>query len=141
MFEKWRIKEHMEITDAAGSHLGTVDSVDGDVIKLTRSDSGDGQHHYVDVKWVDKIEDNRAWLKTDAPLRDPGSNQHEVANAAATAQARSQISDRQQQGYDGQAAEDAGFAGIQPGADTVKPDTPLFGTSGRGTGMGGSGTS
>jgi len=141
MFEKWRIKEHMEVSDAAGQHLGTVDSVDGDVIKLTRSDSADGQHHYVDVKWVERIEDNRAYLSADAPLRSHGVNQHDRANAAAEAQAQTQVAGRQAQGsqgkdYDGQAAVKAGFAGEQPSAEN---EAPLFGTSGHGTGMGGSG--
>ncbi len=43
MFEKLRIKEHMEVADANGQHVGTVDSVDDDQIKLTRTDSADGQ--------------------------------------------------------------------------------------------------
>lgn len=66
MFEKMRIKEHMEVTDAAGQHVGTVDKVEDDRIKLTKSDSSDGQHHYLMVDDVDKIEDNRVYLKSDA---------------------------------------------------------------------------
>lgn len=124
MFEKWRIKEHMEVSDAAGQHIGTVDSVDGDVIKLTRTDSADGQHHYIDVKWVDKIDENRAWLSADAPLASP--NRDTTSATVGT----------QRQGYDGEGAENAGFAGEQP---SEKPEAPLFGTSGHGTGMGGSG--
>ncbi len=63
MFEKLRIKEHMEVTDAAGQHLGTVDDVQDDRIKLTRSDSADGSHHYVAIDDIEKIEDNRIYLK------------------------------------------------------------------------------
>lgn len=131
MFEKWRIKEHMEVSDANGQHIGTVDSVDGDVVKLTRTDSADGQHHYIDVKWVDKIDENRAWLSADAPLAGPSRVD------ATTGSART-LDDTS--GYDGEAAADAGFVG-ESGAEVTKPDAPLFGTSGRGTGMGGSGTS
>lgn len=47
MFEKLRIKEHMEITDASGQHVGTVDEVKDDRIKLTRTDSSDNMHHYI----------------------------------------------------------------------------------------------
>lgn len=71
MFEKWRITEHMAVTGPAGQHLGTVDSIDGDVLKLIRRESADSLHHYVDVKWVERVEDNRAYLKADAPLRAP----------------------------------------------------------------------
>lgn len=63
MFEKIRIKEHMEITDAAGQHVGTVDEVDDDRIKLTRTDSDDNMHHYLPLDAVDKIDDNRIYLK------------------------------------------------------------------------------
>ncbi len=63
MFEKLRIKQHMEVADAAGRHLGTVDEVEDDRIKLTRSDSSDGAHHYVPIDDVEKIADNRVYLK------------------------------------------------------------------------------
>lgn len=68
MFEKLRIKEHMEVADARGQHVGTVDSVDDDQIKLTRTDSADGQHHYLPIDDVEKIDDNRVYLKEGAPL-------------------------------------------------------------------------
>ena len=32
MFEKIRIKEHMEVADCKGQHVGTVDEVEGDAI-------------------------------------------------------------------------------------------------------------
>ena len=35
-----QIKEHMEIVGADGVHLGTIDHVDGDLIKLVKADSG-----------------------------------------------------------------------------------------------------
>ena len=38
------IKEHMEVIGADGVHLGTVDHVEGDLIKLTKADSGEGSH-------------------------------------------------------------------------------------------------
>jgi hypothetical protein len=63
MFEKLRIKQHMEVADASGRHLGTVDEVEDDRIKLTRSDSSDGSHHYVPIDDVEKIADNRVYLK------------------------------------------------------------------------------
>ena len=63
MFEKIRIKEHMEIADSAGQHVGTVDEVEGDAIKLTKSDSSDDMHHFIALDSVEKIDDNRIYLK------------------------------------------------------------------------------
>jgi len=68
MFEKLRIHEHMEVASSSGQHVGTVDEVDGDRIKLTRTDSADGAHHYVTVDDVERIEDNRVYLKQGTPL-------------------------------------------------------------------------
>lgn len=68
MFEKLRIHEHMEVATSAGQHVGTVDEVNGDQIKLTRSDSADGSHHYVSLDDVEKIADNRIYLKAGTPL-------------------------------------------------------------------------
>lgn len=68
MFEKLRIHEHMEVATSAGQHIGTVDEVKDDRIKLTRSDSSDGVHHYVALENVDRIDDNRVYLKQGTPL-------------------------------------------------------------------------
>lgn len=68
MFEKLRIKEHMEVTDAAGQHVGTVDDVEDDRIKLTRTDSADNMHHYLPLDAVDRIDDNRVYLKEGATI-------------------------------------------------------------------------
>lgn len=68
MFEKLRIHEHMEVATSAGQHIGTVDEIDGDQIKLTRTDSADGTHHYVAIDSVEKISDNRVYLKQGTPL-------------------------------------------------------------------------
>jgi len=67
MFERIQVKEHMEITGKNGQHVGTVDEVDGDRIKMTRTDSDDGKHHYLDFDLVDRVEDNRIYLKVDQP--------------------------------------------------------------------------
>ena len=66
MFEKLRIKEHMEVADYAGRHIGTVDHMEGDSrIKLTKSDSSDGQHHLIPLDWVDHV-DAHVHLNKDA---------------------------------------------------------------------------
>ena len=68
MFEKIRIKEHMEVTNFEGQHLGTVDDVEDDRIKLTRTDSEDNMHHYMPLDSVDRIDDNRVYLKQGATI-------------------------------------------------------------------------
>jgi len=52
-----QIKEHAEVIGAEGVHVGTVDHVDGDRLKLTKKDSSDEHHHYVDGGLIADIED------------------------------------------------------------------------------------
>ncbi|KQM21403.1 DUF2171 domain-containing protein [Novosphingobium sp. Leaf2] len=68
MFEKLRIHEHMEVATSTGEHVGTVDHVKDDQIKLTRTDSSDGAHHYIALDNVEKIDDNRIYLKQGTPI-------------------------------------------------------------------------
>ena len=66
------IREHMEVIGADGVHVGTVDHVDGDRIKLTKKDSTAdvaegasahaGHHHYVSVGLVADIEGDKVRL-------------------------------------------------------------------------------
>ena len=62
------IKEHMEVIGADGVHLGTVDKVEGDRIKLTKADSGShsDHHHYLSGGLVAEIEGNRVRLSANA---------------------------------------------------------------------------
>ena len=54
------IKEHAEVIGADGVHVGTVDKVEGDRIKLTKRDSGEGQHeghhHYIPLALVAAVD-------------------------------------------------------------------------------------
>ena len=68
MFERMQIKEHMEITDSNGQHVGTVDGIEDDTIKLTKSDSMDDSHHYIPMSDVDRVEDNRIYLEPTARI-------------------------------------------------------------------------
>ena len=45
MADASNIREHMEVIGADGGHIGTVDHVDRDRIKLTKSDRGAAGHH------------------------------------------------------------------------------------------------
>lgn len=65
MVDRSSIREHMEVVGSDGLHIGTVDHVEGDRIKLTRKDSPDGAHHYVPLSDVVRT-DNRVHLSTTA---------------------------------------------------------------------------
>ena len=66
------IKEHMEVIGADGTHVGTVDRVENDRIKLTKADSGQGQHkghhHFIDGSLVADIEGNKVRLSANADV-------------------------------------------------------------------------
>ncbi len=52
-----KIKEHMDVIDSTGKNIGQVDHLEGsDKIKLTKSSSPDGQHHFVPVAWIDHVD-------------------------------------------------------------------------------------
>jgi hypothetical protein len=48
----------MEVRSSDGSHVGTVDGVEGDRIKLTRNDSPDGEHRYVGLESVERVDEH-----------------------------------------------------------------------------------
>ncbi len=138
MFEKWRIKEHMEVTDASGVHVGTVDSVDDGRIKLTRTDSGDGGHHFIDIDAVDKIDDNRVYLKEGTPLPTGTDRAPETVSGGAGTLAGA--GDTAGSAAGTRAGNDAvNYGGSAGATDLPGTEGKLFGTSGTGTGMGGSG--
>ncbi len=51
-----QIREDMKVCGADGAEIGTVDRVEGERIKLTKADSPDGEHHYIELSQVDEIE-------------------------------------------------------------------------------------
>jgi hypothetical protein len=58
------VREHMEIIGADGVHVGTVDKVEGDRIKMTKQDSGShgDHHHYIPAGLIAGIEGNQVRL-------------------------------------------------------------------------------
>ena len=66
MDAKGKINEHADVIGADGAHVGTVDRVEGDRIKLMRTDSGEGSHeghhHYIDLDFVGEVEDGTVRL-------------------------------------------------------------------------------
>lgn len=67
-----KIKEHAEVIGADGVHVGTVDGIDGNRIKLTKKDSGqgshEGHHHYIDGGLVATVEDGTVRLSANADV-------------------------------------------------------------------------
>jgi hypothetical protein len=59
-----QITEHMDVIGADGVHIGTVDKVEGNRIKLTKADSGShsDHHHYISGGLVAAVEGNRVRL-------------------------------------------------------------------------------
>jgi len=72
------IKEHMEVIGADGVHVGTVDHVEGNRIKLTKKDSGAevegaegshaGHHHFISLGLVADVEGDQVRLSANADV-------------------------------------------------------------------------
>lgn len=54
--EPW-VRDRMEVVSCCGRKVGVVDGVEDGTIKLTRTDSPDGHHHYVPMNWVESVDD------------------------------------------------------------------------------------
>ena len=66
------IREHMEVIGADGVHVGTVDKVEGDRIKLTKKDSGEGghegHHHFISRGLIAEVEGDKVRLSANADV-------------------------------------------------------------------------
>ena len=52
-----QIREHMEVIASCGKHVGAVDRVEGDSIKMTKSDpTAGGKHHFIPAEWVERVD-------------------------------------------------------------------------------------
>jgi hypothetical protein len=50
------LNEHMEVVGSDGKHVGIVDRVEGDRIKLAKTDpKAGGQHHFIPLDWVERV--------------------------------------------------------------------------------------
>lgn len=71
-----RIREHMEVVGADGVHIGTVDGIEGDRIKLTKKDSDagieggthSGHHHYLSCGLVAEVEGDKVRLSANGDV-------------------------------------------------------------------------
>lgn len=70
------LREHMEVIGADGVHVGTIDAIEGDRIKLTRRDSSsgiegsrhEGHHHYLSLGLVAGIEGDKVRLSANGDV-------------------------------------------------------------------------
>ena len=51
-----QVEEHMEVVDARGWRVGTIDRVDGDRITLAKEDSPDNRHHMIPASMVASVD-------------------------------------------------------------------------------------
>jgi hypothetical protein len=56
------ICEHMEVVDANDQHIGIVQSVEGDRIKLIKNDALDPRHAFIEKSQIAAVEDNKVKL-------------------------------------------------------------------------------
>ena len=72
MVDASEIKEHAEVLGSDGGHVGTVDHVDGQRLKLTKTDpAAGGQHHYIHLDSVASVSGNAVTLnRTAAEAKD-----------------------------------------------------------------------
>ncbi|AFZ67915.1 DUF2171 domain-containing protein [Deinococcus peraridilitoris] len=68
------IHEHMMVhargegsmMGAPGVHVGTIDGVDGNFLKLTKNDSPNHEHRWIPISWVDHIDERAVYLNRTA---------------------------------------------------------------------------
>jgi hypothetical protein len=59
-----QIAEHMDVIAADGENIGKVDHMQDGRIKLTKTSSPDGQHHFVPLSWVERVDQHVHLNKT-----------------------------------------------------------------------------
>ena len=72
MADTSQIREHMNVIGADGVHVGTVDKIEGDRIKLTKADSGqgshEGHHHFISTGLIADVEGDNVRLSANADV-------------------------------------------------------------------------
>ncbi|WP_254601967.1 DUF2171 domain-containing protein [Sphingomonas bacterium] len=56
MVQASEIRKDMDVVGSDGGHVGTIDHVDGDRIKLQRRDAPDGEHHYLPFSSIARVD-------------------------------------------------------------------------------------
>lgn len=66
-----KIRNNMEIIGADGVHVGTVDMIENNRIKLKKSDGfgqHEGHHHYIEIGFVAGVEGDKVRLSANADV-------------------------------------------------------------------------
>lgn len=69
--KKHQVKEGMIVVGFDGVQIGVVDGIEGDRIKLKKSESGGchkRHHHYIGMDFVDSVTDHGVRLCSDADI-------------------------------------------------------------------------
>jgi hypothetical protein len=67
MADARQIREHLHVHSSDGEHVGTVDHLQGDQIKLAKQDKASGgQHHFIPLSWVASVDDDQVRLSKSA---------------------------------------------------------------------------
>lgn len=66
-----KVRERMTVVASCGTRVGVVDHVEGNAIKLTKHDSKDGQHHFIPMDWVERV-DNEVHLRKNSKETEQG---------------------------------------------------------------------
>jgi hypothetical protein len=86
MIDASQIEEHMEVIGADGVHVGTVDKVEGDRIKLTKKDAGEGghegHHHFLPLSLVAEVEAGAVRLSANGDVASELFEEEEGGEAA-----------------------------------------------------------
>ena len=71
MADASQIREHMEVVGSDGGHVGTVDHLEGQRIKLAKNDpDSGGEHHYIHLDWVGGVDERVRLNRTTAEAKD-----------------------------------------------------------------------
>lgn len=72
MTDTSKIRAQMEVIGADGVHIGTVDAVEGNRIKLTKKDSGEGRHrghyHFIPTSLLAEVEGDKVRLSANSDV-------------------------------------------------------------------------
>ena len=84
MIDAQKVKEHAEVIGADGVHVGTVDRVEGNRIKLTKRDGGEGSHaghhHFISLDLVADVEGETVRLNANGAVAPSASRKKKAVN-------------------------------------------------------------
>lgn len=104
----FQIREHMAVVGSDGGHVGTVDRIEGERIKLTREDDPDGSkqhHHFLPLSAVMSVQDGKVRLnvvarQAKAMAVSGGASESGSSLGATTEKLASKVQDAAGQAFD-----------------------------------------